>query len=67
MFLRLELFLDIEKCRQFILCVNIGFTNQILDDIRKSQTSNLDYERIIAPLDKYFDELRKIFTPSSKG
>jgi TetR/AcrR family transcriptional regulator len=53
--------LDIEKCKQFILLANIGFTNQILDDIRNSQTSNLDYEHIIATLDGYFDELRKIF------
>ena len=34
--------LDIEKCKRFILWANIGFTNQILDDIRNSQTSNPD-------------------------
>jgi TetR/AcrR family transcriptional regulator len=53
--------LDIEKCKQFILWANIGFTNQILDDIRNSRTSNLDYQHIITTLDEYFDELRKIF------
>lgn len=57
--------LDIEKCKQFILWTNIGFTNQILDDIRNSQTSDLDYEHIIAALDEYLDELRKIFYTSS--
>lgn len=53
--------LDIEKCKQFILWVNIGFTNQILDDIRNSETSKLDCKRIIITLDEYFDELRKVF------
>jgi AcrR family transcriptional regulator len=57
--------LEIEKCKQFILWANIGFTNQILDDIRNSQTSNLDYKHIITTLDEYFDELRKIFYTSS--
>ncbi|SDE66763.1 regulatory protein, tetR family [Fontibacillus panacisegetis] len=53
--------LDIEKCMQFILWSNVGFTNQILDYIRNSRASNLDYEHIVATLDEYFDELRKVF------
>lgn len=53
--------LDIEKCKQFILWSNVGFTNQILDDIRNSEASNLDYEHIITTIDEYFDELRKVF------
>lgn len=57
--------LDIEKCKQFILWTNIGFTNQILNDIKNSQTSNLDYQHIITTLDEYFDELRKVFYTSS--
>jgi len=57
--------LNIDKCKQFIFWSNIGFTNQILDDIRDSGTSNLDYKHIIATLDEYFDELRKIFYTSS--
>ncbi|MDR3593509.1 TetR/AcrR family transcriptional regulator [Clostridium sp.] len=57
--------LNIDKCKQFIFWSNIGFTNQILDDIRNSQTSNLDYKHIITTLDEYFDELRKIFYTSS--
>ncbi len=57
--------LDMEKCKQFILWSNIGFTNQILDDIRNSETSDLDYELIIERVDGYFDELRKIFYESS--
>ncbi len=47
--------------KQFILWANIGFTNQILYDIRDSQASDMDYEHIIATLDEYIDELRKVF------
>ncbi|WP_067844032.1 TetR/AcrR family transcriptional regulator [Amphibacillus sediminis] len=56
--------LDVETCKQFILWSNIGFTNQILDDIRHSETVN--YEHIISSLDEYFDELRKVFYKSSE-
>lgn len=57
--------LDIDKCKQFILWSNIGFTNQILDDIKNSDGTNVDYDKIISMLDGYFDELRKIFYKSS--
>lgn len=53
--------LDMEKCKQFIFWSNIGFTNQILEDIRNSKASETDYVNIIAKLDGYFAELRKIF------
>lgn len=53
--------LDIEKCMKLILWANVGFTNEILDDIRNSGASDLDDERIIKKLDEYLDELRKIF------
>ncbi|NLL82098.1 MAG: TetR/AcrR family transcriptional regulator [Tissierellia bacterium] len=57
--------LDIEKCKEFILWVNIGFINKILDDIRNSEALHLDYDHIVSTLDGYFDELRKIFYMSS--
>lgn len=53
--------LDVEKCKQFILWANIGFTSQIIDDIRNTKGENTDYNRIILTLDDYFDELRKVF------
>lgn len=53
--------LDIERCKQFIFWANIGFTNQILEDIRNSEINELDYDKIIAKLDGYLDELRNIF------
>lgn len=57
--------LNVEKCKQFILWANVGFTDEILDDIRNSDASNLNYESIITTLDEYFDELRKVFYTSS--
>lgn len=59
--------LDPEKCKQLILWANIGFTNQILDDIRNSPASNFDEKLILATLDGYLDELRKIFYLSSES
>lgn len=53
--------LNPEKCKQFILWANIGFTNQILDDIRNLKDREPDYEYIIATLDDYFSELRRVF------
>lgn len=53
--------LDIEKCKQLIFWANIGFTNQILEEIRNSEIDELDYDRITAKLDGYLNELRKIF------
>jgi TetR/AcrR family transcriptional regulator len=53
--------LDIDKCKQIIFWANVGFTAEILEDIRNSKTSNLDDQQIVTKLDGYFDELRKIF------
>lgn len=53
--------LDVERCKQLIFWANIGFTDQILEDIRNSGKNKLDYDMIIAKLDGYFNELRKIF------
>lgn len=57
--------LDIEKCKQFIFWSNIGFTNQLLEDIRNTETNTLNYEIIIKKLDGYFDELKKVFYTSN--
>lgn len=53
--------LDIIKCKQIIYWSNIGFTNQLLDEIRKGDVSVMDSEVIIKKIDEYFDELRKVF------
>jgi len=53
--------LDIEKCKQFILWSNIGFTNQILEETRNIEFGNLDYDGIVKKLDDNLQELRKVF------
>ncbi len=53
--------LDVERCKQLIFWSNIGFTNQILEDIRNSEKNELDYDLILSQLDDFFNELRKIF------
>jgi TetR/AcrR family transcriptional regulator len=53
--------LDVERCKQLILWTNIGFTNQILEDIRSSEKKELDYDRIVAQLDGFLNELKIIF------
>ncbi|HKM35960.1 MAG TPA: TetR/AcrR family transcriptional regulator [Lachnospiraceae bacterium] len=57
--------LDIEKCKQLILWANIGLTNQLLDEIRNTETNTKNLENIIKKLDGYFDELKKVFYKSS--
>lgn len=59
--------LDIEKCKQFILWANIGFTNQLLGEIRNNDINSVTSEIIIEKLDGYFDELRKVFYTLSNG
>jgi|SRR5690625_1866931 len=53
--------LDVDKGKQLIFWSNIGFTNQILEDIRNSEITDLDYDNILAELDGYLNELRKVF------
>lgn len=57
--------LDIEKCKQFIFWSNIGFANEVLEEIRNSEISSLDCDAIVLKLDDYFIELRKIFYSQS--
>lgn len=53
--------LNIETCKQFIYWSNIGFANQVLEEIRSNENNQLDCDAIMSKLDEYFDELRKIF------
>ena len=55
--------LDIEICKKFIFWANVGFTNQILEEMRdEERTLNLDY--FIDEIDTYFNQLKKIFYES---
>lgn len=53
--------LDIEKCKQMLLWINAGLTNQLLDGIRSAGANETNYGNIVIKIDGYFDELRKIF------
>ena len=53
--------LDIETCKQMIFWSNIGFTDQLLEGIRNGTTGALKWNVIMKKIDKYFDELRKVF------
>ncbi|WP_062106253.1 TetR/AcrR family transcriptional regulator [Bacillus niameyensis] len=53
--------LNLERCKQLIFWANVGFTNQILENIRNSEITDLDYDKILADLDGYLTELEEIF------
>lgn len=53
--------LDIELCKQFILWANIGFTEQMLIEIRGAEANTINYDILLKKLDKYFVELKKVF------
>jgi|SRR5690625_4723966 len=53
--------LNLERCKQLIFWTNVGFTNQILEDIRNSEITELDYDKVLADLDGYLNELKEIF------
>lgn len=53
--------LDIEQCKQIILWSCTGFTNQMLEDMRDTQYSKLDYNSMEHKLYEFFAQLRQIF------
>ena len=53
--------LNLDQCKQLIFWMNIGFSNELLDHIRKTDISAIDYDEIVAKLDHFFAELRKLF------
>ena len=58
---RLRAGLDIEKCKHIILWANVGFTNQILNEIRNSEYSSLNYDLIVERIDNFIDSQKSIF------
>lgn len=53
--------LDIEKCKQLIFWAVGGYANQILEEVRYSESTRLDYNKIGIEFDSYLNELRKGF------
>lgn len=53
--------LEINKCKQIIFWSNIGFINQLLNDIREEEIKVINSDLLIKQLDEYLDDLRNIF------
>ena len=53
--------LDIEKCKKIIFWSNVGFTDQLLNDIRNGNIDASNCKLIVEKLDEYFYEMKKVF------
>ncbi len=53
--------LNVEKCKDIIFWINIGFTNKILNEIHDKDLDATNLEDVMIRLEKYFEELRKLF------
>jgi AcrR family transcriptional regulator len=53
--------LDVARCKQLILWGNIGFTNEIVEEIKKTDYDQLDYQAITDKLTQYLEDLRSVF------
>lgn len=57
--------LDINTCKQFIYWSNVGFADELLEEVRNNEISHIDYGAVTLKLNNYFAELRKIFYRSN--
>lgn len=57
--------LDINTCKQFIYWSNVGFADELLEEVRNNGISHIDYGAVTLKLNNYFAELRKIFYRSN--
>ncbi|MBO0455869.1 TetR/AcrR family transcriptional regulator [Enterococcus hulanensis] len=53
--------LDVERSKQLILWGNIGFTNEILAELKNTDYEQIDYQTISAKLTQYLDDLKTVF------
>lgn len=53
--------LDVARCKQLILWGNIGFTNEILEELKHTDPDQIDYQAIIDKLTQYLEDLRTVF------
>ncbi|MBP1046647.1 TetR/AcrR family transcriptional regulator [Enterococcus sp. BWM-S5] len=53
--------LNIDSCKQLIFWGNIGFTNQLIEDMRSLEYKEVDYHGIIRKIDNYFADLMEVF------
>lgn len=53
--------LDVERSKQLIFWGNIGFTNEILAELKNTDYEQIDYQTISAKLTQYLDDLKTVF------
>lgn len=53
--------LNVERSKQLILWGNIGFTNEILAELKNTDYEQIDYQAISAKLTQYLDDLKTVF------
>lgn len=53
--------LDVERSKQLILWGNIGFTNEILAELKNTDYEQIDYQAISVKLTQYLDDLKTVF------
>lgn len=53
--------LDVARCKQLIFWGNIGFTNEILAELKHSDYEQIDYQGITDKLTQYLEDLRSVF------
>lgn len=53
--------LNVERCKQLILWGNIGFTNEILEELKKTDRDQIDYQAIADKLTQYLEDLKDVF------
>jgi hypothetical protein len=53
--------LNVDRCKQLILWGNIGFTNEILDELKNTNPEQIDYQDITDKLTQYLEDLKSVF------
>jgi hypothetical protein len=53
--------LTVDRCKQLILWGNIGFTNEILDELKNTNPEQIDYQDITDKLTQYLEDLKSVF------
>ena len=53
--------LNVDRCKQLILWGNIGFTNEILEELKNTNPEQIDYQAITDKLTQYLEDLKNVF------
>lgn len=59
--------LNVERCKQLILWGNIGFTNEILEELKHTDYEQIDYQAISDRLSQYLEDLQMVFYGEKLG